>query len=102
MNDWTLRPGTFIWERKGCKILDTTGHKAAEVSASRIDETELEARGRLFASAPDLYAALAELDRFSLVIESAVRHQERGSYQPILDVIKQARTALAKARGEAE
>jgi hypothetical protein len=61
---------------------------------------EVAANARLIAAAPKLLEALQELDRWSLVIESAVRQDGPHHCESIVDAILAARAAIAKAEGQ--
>lgn len=64
-------------------------------------EKVVRANAHLIAAAPDLYAVETDLDRLSLVIESAVRNADPKRHDEIVALIRANRAALAKARGEA-
>ena len=53
----------------------------------------------LIAAAPDLHSTALELERLSLVIESAVRHSDPPHREVVLSLIRENRAAIAKAEG---
>jgi hypothetical protein len=58
------------------------------------------ANASLIAAAPDHHAVALELDRLMLVIESAVRWQDKSNHAAVLAMLKANRAAIRKATGE--
>lgn len=58
---------------------------------------EWEANACLIAAAPDLHRNSLEFYRFSLVIESAIRHADRPHHEDILALLKSTESGLRKA-----
>lgn len=63
------------------------------------DEHEAEANALLIAAAPCQHAVMLELDKWSLVILSAVRHDAPSDHDAIVALIKANRAAIARATG---
>jgi len=59
-----------------------------------------EANANLFAAAPDMLAAGIEIDRLMLVIESAVRNDDKSHHAKVLAALKANRAAIAEAKVE--
>lgn len=57
------------------------------------------ADARLIAAAPDQYAAAKELDRWRLVIESAIRNDAPSDHAAICAALRANMAAIAKAEG---
>lgn len=107
MAEFTRGPWSYYTKPQpnGCPIIGARGLMVAMLSHSTNDESQRDtaiANASLIASAPDLYEALeqllgnAELSRFH--ISATEEGMLVGS--ALFDTIMQARTALAKARGE--
>lgn len=81
-------------------IVDARGRpiaRAIQYSCGLEDADEAEVNAALIAAAPDLYDALREWGRLCLVIESAVRTADPAYTSAVVDALKRARAALAKA-----
>lgn len=86
------------WERAGCRVYSAEFHRGRPVKIAdvgiggAVDEAELEARGRLIASAPDLLEAATE------ALDSELRRKEAGETY-VVSVIHLLSAAIAKATG---
>ena len=82
------------WKVEECGCCIDTGASCRYMSdycGQNFPQEELEANANLIASAPEMYAALERLARVAAVELTGKRD----------DVLEQAQSALAKARGEA-
>ena len=95
---------TYVWSEHGnvCACGDphasgVVGYTPAGIGSQFLKEAV--ANARLIAAAPDHNAASREIDRLSLVIESAVRNAEPSHHAKVLAALKANRAAIAKAEG---
>jgi len=91
-------PGPWIAEPgggRGAWIKGQTGEWSA-LACGDTDETAA-ANARLIEAAPDLLAACQAVNRYALVILSAVDFDQRSHITEVSDAMRQARAAITKA-----
>ena len=95
---WPIKPtGDFKRIVIGDGLVDGPGgYEVAEVYSDDCDRDEAMANAHLIAAAPDLYAALDNLE--TAATGAGVPHQQERKL--LHECITAARAALAKARGE--
>lgn len=71
----------------------------AEVGDWLVAGVRWEANARLIAAAPEHHAVALELERLSLVVESAVRNSDPANRSAILALIMANRAAISRAEG---
>jgi hypothetical protein len=102
---WTLEVGDHTHRYSLVKDANerTVHYKYGVGKSSEADLDE--ANARLIAASPAMFDALREIDRLSLVIDSAVRHSEGAGHsnaEAVKAALKTARAALRpSAHGEA-
>lgn len=104
---WEFTPGLNYYGVSGddAPILGTVEAPDATASARWhiavvvADLEESEANARLIAAAPCQHDAGREIDRLSLVIESAVRNADPVNHEAVLAALKANRAALQRATG---
>lgn len=67
---------------------------------SNLADPERDANAHLIAAATDLLTAAKEMDRWMLVIESAMRADAPRDHGAVLDALKANAAAIAKATGQ--
>ena len=102
-------PGPWILERHdeddGSISYEVWNHTADHYGRiascnDQLTHPNSKANARLIAAAPDQNAALLEVDRLSLVIESAVRYADFPNHAAVLAALNAVTAAIARARGE--
>lgn len=63
-------------------------------------ESHQQANAHLIAAAPDMLASAIEIDRLTLVIESAVRNFDPRNYAAVLSALRANIAAIKSAKGE--
>jgi hypothetical protein len=89
------------WRTTDTEVYDTQGRQVANCPAE-VPYSEAEANARLVAAAPDLYAALeAARDKSPCIVSASARNIDRERCECSgCVVMRTARAALARARGE--
>lgn len=96
-NSWEF---STVYDQHGSVLASVPIHHLVTEETQDGYERSKEANARLIAASPDLFEALAEIDRLSLVILSAVNYADRDNLEAVSGVLKASRAALARARGE--
>jgi hypothetical protein len=99
------KDGGWRWERKGCRVYSGEMHrgrlvKIADVGIASCDESELEARGRLIAAAPDGLAFAQHYDAY-MSANYSEGPSSSALHPTAAETWRLARSFISKATGDA-